>query len=155
MRSFLSLAFALAILLVGMIGFDYAWAEPAVSERANAVSWPDWIRAIWPILVVVIGAIGTGLYLGLAVRFPTVAAFQQLKNRVDTMERETSDIGSRVKRVEELCIAAPTRVELQEDIAELGERLSSMEGEMKGVATQLGTTNRYLHTLIERGLGSR
>lgn len=155
MRSFLSFALAIAVLFIGMIGLDYAWAQASSSQPSSAVEWSDWIRAIWPILVVVVGGICTGIYLGLAMRFPSVSSFNRLKARVDQLEDDRIDDAARIKRLEELCSAAPTRVELQEDIAELGERMSGIEGEMKGVSAQLGTTNTYLHTLIERGLGGR
>ncbi|WP_160299135.1 DUF2730 family protein [Sphingomonas sp. SRS2] len=148
----MSLALAITVLIAGMLGLDHAWAEPAGEHAAPAVAWSDWIRAIWPILVTVIGAVGAGLYLGLAMRFPSVSAFNSLKSTVYGMkDQQTKDEG-RLKRLEELCGETPTRIELQEDIAELGERMSGLEGEMKGVGQQLGTTNTYLHTLIERGL---
>lgn len=154
MRSLLSFALAVAVLFSGMMGLDYAWAQAADVQPTSAVGWADWIRAIWPILVVVVGGICTGIYLGLAMRFPSVSSFDRLKARVDKLEDAQIGDDAKIKRLEELCSAAPTRVELQDDIAELGERMSGIEGEMKGVAGQLGTTNTYLHTLIERGLRS-
>lgn len=154
MKSLLSFAIAVAVLIAGMAGLDYAWAEPADASQGVAVGWADWIRAIWPILVVVVGAIGSGLYLGLAMRFPSVSAFEKLKQRVDKLEREDGDKEGRLKRVEEICVAAPTRIELQEDIAKLGQRMSGMEGKMHGVGQQLRTIDNYLRTLIERGLAN-
>lgn len=152
MRPFVTFAVAIIVLFTGMIGLDYAWAQAGSSHPDSAVGWADWIRAIWPILVVVVGGLCTGIYLGLAMRFPSVSSFDRLKARVDKLEDERIDDAGRIKRLEELCSAAPTRVELQEDIGELGERMAGVEGKMDGVHDQLRTTNTYLHTLIERGL---
>ena len=115
-------------------------------------SWVSFFHQIWPVVVTVTALLTGAVLLGLATRFATVSSFKELTKKVEKSRNDLDDHETRLKMVERHCSEPPTRVELQEDIAELSERMKGVEVGMQGVNSQLGTTNTYLHTLIERGL---
>lgn len=136
-----------AVLALGLFASGSSALAAGGGERIT-----DWIRAFWPIAMVGGGLVITGVLLALGTRFAPAAAFNALRSRVDKLERDCTVLDLRAGDLEKVVVSSPTRLELQEDIAELGERMKGVEATLAGVGTQLGTTNTYLHTLIEKGL---
>jgi hypothetical protein len=48
--------------------------------------------------------------------------------------------------------ASPTRQELHDEMSALTARVAAVETGLKGIGRQLDTTNRYLHTLIDKAM---
>lgn len=128
-------------------------AAPAFAAPAQpGISWPEYVRAVWPVMAAVVGLMAAGALLALGTRFAGLAAFDKLKSRVLVLEGHSASHAAKIARLDELALSSPTRLELQEDISALAERMRGVEGGLGGVRDQLHTTNTYLQTLIERGL---
>lgn len=123
----------------------------SAADVADHVAWLDYVKALWPVVVGLSALLSSVVVLWLSSRYAT------LKSHGDLVEK-VSKHGDRITKVEELCAQTPTRQELQEDIAELGERMSAVETQVtsgfEGMRDQQRTTNDYLHLIIEKGLGS-
>lgn len=107
--------------------------------------WPV-ITALSPILF------GAGL-LYLRTQFPTKADFDKLATTVTSLSNNLTATTTAVDHLAQEQESAPTRIELMNQIATLGGRVSGMEGSLKGISSQLETTNDYLRIIIENGLG--
>jgi hypothetical protein len=141
----------IAVFAVAALAASPAFADPGTaSDEARLF---DWIRTFWPMLVLFGGLIVAGIITGLSARFVASARFELLTARVDKVEGSCAEHDLRLKALEKASDASPTRVELQEDVAEVSERLARVETGLTGIGGQLETTNLYLHTIIERGLG--
>lgn len=128
---------------------------PALAAAALApshVGWVEYVKALWPVIVVVAGLILTGLLLGLATRFTTVKAFAAQQLTVADHAGKIVDHETRLRLLEQDCDAKPSRQDLGEEVAELGERMRGVEVGISGLSSQANTTNTYLQTLIQRGL---
>lgn len=132
-----------------------AVAAPAFADagtRVDEVRLFDWIRTFWPIIVVFATMLVAAVMTGLATRFVKVPAFNGLIERVGKLETGCQGHEMRLQSLERSAEKSPTPMELQEDIAELAERMKGVETGLTGIDGRLETTNTYLHTLIERGL---
>lgn len=107
--------------------------------------WLDYIAKLWPIVVVLSGIFGALIGVWLSSRYAPRQEFERLKN---TVFEHTTQIAT----LEDTLKISPTRQELQEDISKLAERIGGLEAGVTGMRHELGTTNNYLHTLIDRGL---
>ena len=134
--------------------------------------WLEYVRTLWPIALVITVFLAGVFALWLRSGFATKLAFDALTKTVgDCATKESmSDLTTalakntadhqndridhdlRLQRLEELIETAPTRQELQKDIAALGSRMSGIEKGFDGFSKQLSTTNDYLHTLIEKAI---
>lgn len=110
------------------------------------VSWLEWFRAVYPVLVTLVSLAGLGCVLWLGTKFAA-------KSSVEILVKNHSDHETRLQLLEEHADAAPTRQDLQDELSKLGARMSGVESAMKGVDKQMSTANNYLHTLIEKSIG--
>jgi chromosome segregation ATPase len=107
--------------------------------------WLDYLAKLWPIVVVLSTIFGALIGVWLSSRYAPRQEFERLKN---TVFEHTTQIAT----LEDTLKSSPTRQELQDDIAQLAERIRGLETGVSGMRDQLSTTNNYLHTLIEKGL---
>ena len=114
--------------------------------------WLEYVKVFWPI----IGGVGVLLtlfgVLWLRTKFTPLEDHRGLNTRVAALEARDAGQEERLKALELHSNQAPTRQELQDDIAKLAERMAGMEAGLKGVGKELATHNSYLHSLIEQGL---
>lgn len=114
--------------------------------------WLEYVKVFWPI----IGGVGALLtlfgVLWLRTKFTPLEDHRGLNTRVSALEARDAGQEERLKALESHVNQAPTRQELQDDIAKLAERMAGMEAGLKGVGKELQTHNSYLHSLIEQGL---
>jgi uncharacterized protein YlxW (UPF0749 family) len=119
-------------------------------------SWLEWFRALYPVVVTLVSLAGLGIFLWLASKFVTKVDHEQAKTKADTkfsvLETYRIDHETRLKLLEELVEASPTRQELHNEISDLAERMSAVEAGMKSIGKQLGTTNNLLQTLLENAI---
>jgi chromosome segregation ATPase len=119
-------------------------------------TWLEWVRAIYPIVVMLVSLAGLGIFLWLATQFVTRRDSDKAKatadNRLAILEEHRASHETRLKLLEEHVDASPTRQELHDEISELAARMSSVETGLKSIGKQLDTTNNYLHTLIEKAM---
>jgi Protein of unknown function (DUF2730) len=115
-------------------------------------SWLEWFRALYPVVVTLVSLAGLGIFLWLASKFVTKADQDKALNRVAVLEAHRSDHETRLKLLEELIEASPTRQELHNEISDLSERMSAVEAGLKSIGKQLGTTNNLLQTLLENAI---
>lgn len=108
---------------------------------------------LWPILSAITPLLFGAGFLYLRTQFPTKADFDSLAKTVTAIGDKMLVTTSAVDHLAQEQESAPTRVELMNRIAELGGRVSKMEGSLSGISSQLDTTNDYLKVIIERGLG--
>lgn len=130
-------------------------ASPAIAGGAGQpqpLQWVDYVTKLWPIVVTTAGLLATGMLLALATRFASVKALTDLATTVADLKISKEGHETRICALEQTASQSPTRQELQDEIAGLGERMRGVEVGMDGLAGQLRTANEYLHTLIERGL---
>jgi len=59
---------------------------------------------------------------------------------------------ARIHAIESARAGDPTPSGLSKDIGKVAERVKGVEAQIDSLADQLGTTNNYLHALIEKGL---
>ena len=122
------------------------------------MAWLDTIRELWPVITALAGIAVVIATLWLRSKFTPIEDHRGLAKRVGALETHASGIDERVKHAEALLTQAPTRQELQEDIAALGARMTGVEARIDmgfdSINTRLATTNDYLHSLIERGLST-
>jgi flagellin-like hook-associated protein FlgL len=114
--------------------------------------WLEYIRTFWPIGVAVSVLVAGILVLWLKSGFATRDGINKVHGRLDLLSDAKTSHAERIKHLEDAFGSAPTRHELQEDIAALSARMSAVEAGMGGIQNQLKTTNNYLHTLVENGL---
>lgn len=108
---------------------------------------------LWPILSAITPLLFGAGFLYLRTQFPTKADFDSLAKTVNEIGDKMIITTSAVDHLAQEQESAPTRIELMNRIADLGGRVSKMEGSLDGIATQLDTTNDYLKIIVERGLG--
>ncbi len=122
------------------------------------MAWLDTIRELWPLITALAGIAVVIATLWLRSKFTPIEDHRAVVKRVGVLETHASGIDERVKHAEALLNQAPTRQELQEDIATLGARMTGVEARIDmgfdSINTRLATTNDYLHSLIERGLNT-
>jgi hypothetical protein len=109
--------------------------------------WLDWFKAIYPVFVTLVSLAGLGCVLWLGTKFAS-------KTEVKDLEQSRENHETRIKLLEAHNEASPTRAELHEELSDLSARMSGVESELRGVGVQIATANLYLHTLIEKGVGS-
>jgi hypothetical protein len=118
--------------------------------------WLEVFRAMWPVAVSLGALSSTAIFLWLATKFVSkvdhTAANKLSNEKIAALEVARADHATRIRLVEDHIEASPTRQELHDEISGLGERMSAVEAGMKGIGKQLDTTNRYLHTLIEKAV---
>lgn len=129
----------------------------------------DYIRAFWPVLTgltpIAIAAVVLWLRSQfaskqeaatkaslLSVEDRTVSLLERIDARLERGDRNFEDHSRRIALLEQASREKPSRHELAQDITLLLARMSRVEAEIQGVGRQLGTTNDYLSTLVERGL---
>lgn len=139
--------------------------------------WLQFIQAVWPIIVTVVSVASLVLLLWLKSKFPTKTDLAEAEKRIsgriddhqarlDTGSDKIADLDRRVAVVEEDCDSQPTKNDLNQGQAVLAGRVSGVEtavrglerqveGSLRSVEKQVGTTNEYLQILIERGLAGK
>lgn len=108
----------------------------------------DWLYVIntfWGPVAVLGGLVAGAFTIWLMSKVPSKSSFDELDIRVQAHDR-------RLDVIEAHNADSPTRHELQEDIAELGSRMSAIEEGQRGIAAQLKTANDYLHIMIEKSI---
>lgn len=112
------------------------------------ISWLEWFRATYPVLVTIVslGALACVLWLG--TKFAA-------KSTVEELARDRAMHETRLQLLEEANAAHPTRAQLSVEIMEMSGKIASINSALKGVGKQIDTTNSYLHTVIERALGGK
>lgn len=108
---------------------------------------------LWPILSAITPLLFGAGFLYLRTQFPTKADFDSLAKTVNEIGDKMLVTTSAVDHLAQEQESAPTRVELMNRIADLGGRISRMEGSVSGISNQLETTNDYLKIIVENGLG--
>jgi chromosome segregation ATPase len=116
------------------------------------MDWLYLINTFWPIVAVAVTLIAGAFTMWLMTKVPSKAAHDGLHEKFTAHELTLANHAERLKHVEAHIDSAPTRQELQDDIAELSSRMSAMEEGQHGIARQLQTMNSYLHTLIEKAI---
>jgi hypothetical protein len=109
------------------------------------VEWLKVLQVAWPIAATITPLILLAGFLWLQTKFA-------LRKEVKDLESKVDDHAERLKIVELECSQAPSRQNLQVELSNLAQRLRGVEVSSEAVNRQLGTTNTYLHTLVERGL---
>lgn len=117
-----------------------------------SAAWLEYVKVFWPI----IGGVGALLtlfgVLWLRTKFTPLEDHRLVGTKVAALETTSAAHEERLKALEGHANQAPTRLELQDDIAKLAERMAGMEAGLRGVGKELATHNSYLHSLIEQGL---
>lgn len=130
------------------------------------MSFLDYVKIFAPWASVFTPFIFTAVVLWLKSQFVTkteaaAARTEQATERLrvdgcfDSNARTLTDHDRRIALIEQSVAAPPSRHDLQQDITSLISRMSSVESEVRSVGRQLGTTNDYLSTLVERGLSGK
>ena len=118
--------------------------------------WLEAFRAFWPVAVTLGALASSAIFLWLATKFASKAELTDVRQKADfrlsVLEEHRTDHATRLKLVEDHIDASPTRQELHDEIAELSARLAALESGVKGIGKQLDTTNKYLHTLIDKSM---
>ena len=118
--------------------------------------WLDAFRAFWPVAVTLGALCSTAIFLWLATKFVSKedhkAAQAAIATNQDAMEERQHDHETRIKMLEDHVEASPTRQELHDEMSALTARVAAVETGLKGIGRQLDTTNRYLHTLIDKAM---
>lgn len=117
----------------------------------NAI-WLEYVKALWPVIGGIFALLTLFGVLWLRTKFTPLEDHRLVATKVATLERESAAQEERLKALETHVTQAPTRQELQDDIAKLAERMAGMEAGLRGFSKELHTTNSYLHSLIDRGL---
>jgi hypothetical protein len=128
-------------------------ASPAFAGTGG--SGPDFldlIRTLWPVLVGLVVVTTGGVLAALTTRFVTASRFDLLRDRVDRIDAGCERREVRVVALEEAARMSPTRIELQEDIGEIGARMTGVEVGIKAIDGRLETQNQYLNMLLDRGM---
>lgn len=112
----------------------------------------EWVRALYPVAASLISLVAAIAVVWLSSRFVSWPKFSALNADMERLRLQVTEHGRQIRHLEEHAKESPTRVELQDDIAQLSARMAGVEVGMRGVSNQLSTTNSYLHTLIEKGL---
>jgi chromosome segregation ATPase len=119
-------------------------------------SWLEWFRALYPVVVTLVSLSGLGVFLWLASKFVTKADHkldqEKASQRIFFLEKLRSEHETRLSLLEEMAKASPTRQELHTEIADLSERMSSVEAGLRSIGKQLGTTNNLLQTLLDNAI---
>lgn len=114
--------------------------------------WLEYVKVFWPIMGGVAALLTLFGVLWLRTKFTPLEDHRLVSAKVAALETSSAAHEERLKAVEGHAHQAPTRQELQDDIAKLAERMAGMEAGLKGVGKELQTHNSYLHSLIEQGL---
>lgn len=117
-----------------------------------ADSWIDSLIALWPILSSLTPLILLGGFYWLRTQFPSRQDFEALTSNVDQLDNDVGTLKVEIGHLIDERDAAPTRVQLMEEIGKLNGRVSGVEAGITAIGTQLATANDYLQILVERGL---
>lgn len=105
----------------------------------------EWFRAAWPVIASLASILSILGMAWLSTKFAPL-------NKHEALVRTVDDHTTRLRVLEEHLEASPTRQELQEDISELGERMSGVEAGLRGMTGELRSTNQLIHTLIDKAI---
>lgn len=126
--------------------------------------WVDYIKYGWPIITGVAGFLVIVGAMWIKTNFVTRAEHRADRQAAEERERRIAEHDQRLSLLEAYQKQPPTRHDLGDGIAEVGERISKIEAivegidkrvnrELDSIGEQLRTFNSYLHTLIDKGLG--
>ena len=139
----------------------------AATAFADHVFWLDYVKALWPVVVGLSALLTSFVVLWLSSRYLTLAKFTDYRDDAEAESDKMLEVQrgheARLVQVELLCAQSPTRQELQEDIAELAERMGGLETglrvglegvrkQVEDTNTRVATTNDYLHLIIEKSM---
>lgn len=110
-------------------------------------SWLEWFRALYPAIVTLVSLAGLGVLLWLGTQFAS-------KSKVDLLDKTSADHETRLQLLEEAVEQSPTKQELHDEISGLKANMAAAMARLDAIGTQLKTTNDYLHTLIDKAMGT-
>ena len=133
------------------------------------MEWLRYVEALWPIFLALAIVGSTGVVYWLRIHFPSrresseadlrlefdfKASITDLICKMDTMtdrleagSRRMNDHASRLDVLERLESHEPTRAEMLRRLDSQGQRISSVESKVDGVANMQATANGYLEKL--------
>lgn len=117
-----------------------------------ADSWLYNLIELWPILSSLTPVILLGGFYWLRTKFPSRQDFDALAGNVDQLDAVVARLKVETDHLIEERDAAPTRIQLMDEIGRLSARVSGVEAGVAAIGTQLATANDYLQILVERGL---
>lgn len=117
--------------------------------------WMEYVRVIWPIASTLTPLlIATGLFWlrnQFALKTELAALATEVARQNAVQDKELAGHETRILILEKECAAPPTRNTLNDRLAQVSERLSSVERGVDGVGNQLDTQNEYLRALLTEG----
>lgn len=119
-------------------------------------TWLEWFRAVYPVILTLISAVGFVAILWLSskyltrVKYDADGALHDEKHQLISRTLEKHE--TRLAVLEEHAEASPTRQELQDDIAQIAQRMSGVEASVRGMSSELRSTNQLIHTLIDKAI---
>lgn len=136
------------------------------------MNWLEVLRSIWPVMAGITPLVLAGGFAWLRLQFPTKADLEKLKaerekavaEAREKLEIELAEISGRttansdrqiaseqrLNAIEADLLRSPSKIELSKDIGKVAERVGHLEAGVDALSKQIGTTNSYLHTLIEK-----
>jgi uncharacterized protein YlxW (UPF0749 family) len=124
---------------------------PRLTETSRAreeryfVTLFEWLKLLGPWVASIISVCVLGWVTAIKATFA-------VKSDLSPINAKMADHDARLVAVEKISKAYPSAEELHREIADLTERMASMEARQDGIRQQLETTNMYLKMLVDKAV---